>query len=551
MSGLYNVGVYVRLSVENTKYRLASEYFESESVENQAEMLSKFICMMPGWVEKKTYIDNGYSGATFDRPAFLEMMEDVRSGVVNLVLVKDLSRFGRNYLEAGKYLEEELPAFGCRFVSLSEGIDTADGENDIMAFLNAMNDYYLKNLSDRIRSVMVAKARDGQKISGNAPYGYRRNPDEPTRLIVDDYSAGIVRRIFEMRKHGDGYGRIAKALNEERILPPLIYYLTENGRDTSHIKLRLWQNATVQAMLRKELYIGNAIQLVKTIVSHRDKREVCRSPDERVRVDNAFPPIIDRDTWDAVQAVNAVSAERYKKRRAPETQLFSGILFCADCGRTMIHIKDTRWSKRNGSTGHVNYLCQAYQMTGGMGCTRHTIGESPLKKIVGSEIQRLADQVGLDEAAVLRMLTSRLIGDASASKAKRKREQQFLQKDLHKLEVLMARLYEDRVMGKLPEDEYSELACKNEADRIEKEKRLALLEQSEQDIAAKKSDIQAWIRLIKKNSAFEEVSRDLLESLVERIEIGEHMAADGTKCREVRIVYKFIGLAINECSNSV
>ena len=227
---LYNVGIYIRLSRENTAYADG----DSMSIENQQSILSKVISMMPGWVETRTYIDNGASGGNFNRRGFRDMMTDVRNGDINLVLVHDLSRFGRNYLESGKYLEEELPSLGCRFVALTDGIDTDTGENDIMPFLNAMNDYYLKNISDRIKAVFHAKAKDGQKLTGTAPYGYMRNPDDNTRLIVDDYAAAVVRRIFEMRADGMGYTKIAVFSIVRK--SPLHDCITISGRTASRLK---------------------------------------------------------------------------------------------------------------------------------------------------------------------------------------------------------------------------------------------------------------------------------------------------------------------------
>lgn len=541
MNRPYNVGAYVRLSVENTAYDV-----ESESIENQREMLSKFIAMMPGWVEEKFYIDNGYSGAHFNRPAFQEMMADVRSGCVNLVLVKDLSRFGRNYLEAGHYLEEELPSLGCRFVSLSEGIDTETGENDIMPFLNAMNDYYLKNLSDRIRVAMAAMARDGQKISGNAPYGFRRDPESPTRLIVDEYSAGVVRRMYDMRKQGDGYGKIVRALNNDGILPPLLYYLTENGSETAaNIKTRLWTASTVQSMLRKELYIGHAVQLVKQVVSYRDKREIRRSSDEHVRVENAFPAIIDQETWDAVQAVNTGATARYANKREPQKQLFSGLLVCPDCGKQMICIRAQRPTKKRGLVDYVSYYCQTYGTTG-VGCTRHAASESALIKIIGDQIRCLAERVKVDENAMLQTLISRVGGADTVSKEIKAKEQRRLKQRIHKLEAMTSKLYEDRVTGILSEEAYSKLAYDNEAERLDKEKRLALLETSEQEHAAKLADINMWMRLMRKNTGFTDLSRDLLDSLIDRIEVGEREVVSGVQCQDIRIVYKFIGTSANE-----
>ena len=534
MDKLYNVGTYVRLSMEGASY-------DSESAENQRKMLSMFITQMPGWIEEKCYIDDGFSGGDFNRPAFQEMMTDVRNGRINLVLVKDLSRFGRNYLEAGRYLEEELPALGCRFVSLSDGIDTESGENDIVPFLNAMNDYYLKNLSDRIRVAMATMARDGQKISGNAPYGYRRDPEQPTRLIVDEYSANIVRRIFNMRKQGAGYGKIVRALNTEGILPPLLYYLTENGRDTAtNIKTRLWVASTVQSMLKKELYIGHAVQLVKQVVSYRDKREIDRSADEHVRVENAFPVIIDRATWNEVQIINDDAAARYANKRAPEKQLFSGILVCPDCGRQMICIRAARPTKKSGVVDYVSYYCQTYGMTG-TGCMRHAISETVLKKIVGEQIQRLAERVKLDEDSMLKSLTARLIGNDVSSKADRQKEQRLLKQRIHKLETMTAKLYEDCVTGVLSEETYSKLAHSNEAERLETEKRISLLEASERERTAKLADIKMWLRLIRKNADFKILSHDLLDSVIDKIEIGERKTVDGVKLQDIRIIYKFVG----------
>lgn len=533
---LYNVGAYIRLSIENTAYDV-----ESSSIENQQEMLSQFIAMMPGWVEREYYIDNGFSGATFQRPAFQKMMEDVRSGKINLVLVKDLSRFGRNYLEAGRYLEEELPTLGCRFVSLSEGVDTENGENDIIPFFNAMNDYYLKNLSDRIRSVMAAKARDGQKISGSPPYGYYRNPLETTRLLVDEYAADVVRKIFQMRSEGCGYGKIAKALNAENILPPKLHYLTAIGRETSSCGAQFWRNVMVGEIVHREIYIGNAVQLEKQVVSHRDKREILRSPEDRVRVDNAFPAIIDRETWEKVQAVNDRARVRYSNKRAPEKQLFSDLLFCQDCGKKLIYIRHLSKSKKGGA--YIYYHCQTYGATGGDGCTRHPISERALIQLAGEKIRELAGRIRVDANAVRHALTEKLLGEQTASKAQRSKECRLLKSQLHKLRGMTSKLYEQRVSGTLSEENYRTLALQNEAERMGTEKRLALLESSEQERAAKMADIDLWMGLIRKHSKFSELTRDLLDRLIERIEVGERRLVDGAWQQDVRIVFRFVGLA--------
>jgi DNA invertase Pin-like site-specific DNA recombinase len=276
---MYNVGCYIRQSRDSES---------SNSIENQKAILTQFVRMMPNRFKTRTYIDENASGGNFNRRGFQDMMEDIRRGVVNLVLVKDLSRFGRNYLEVGRYLEEELPALGCRFVALADNIDTEkDGDSDFMALLNIMNDFYLRNLSEKVRAVLAAKARDGQKITGAAPYGYLRNPQRRTQLIPSEH-AEIIRLIFEERARGMSCYAIAGKLNKDGILSP---------------KGVAWGKRTIKLILQNEAYIGNTVSLKRKIRSYRDKREVRRDESEWIRVDNTHEPIIDTMLWQAVQAI--------------------------------------------------------------------------------------------------------------------------------------------------------------------------------------------------------------------------------------------------------
>ena len=534
MDKLYNVGAYVRLSMESASY-------ESDSVENQITMLSKFIAMMPGWVEHKFYIDDGFSGVSFDRPAFQEMIDDVRKGKINLVLVKDLSRFGRNYLEAGHYLEDLLPSINCRFVAFQDGIDTENGENDVMAFINAMNDYYVKNHSERIRSIMAAKAKDGQKISGHAPYGYRRCTEENTRLVIDEYSAGIVRRIFQMRKEGMGFMKISLILNSESILSPMIYYYYSMGRDYSHVKARVWRPATIGTMVKDELYIGNAIQLEKKVVSYRDKREVVRPKNEWIRVDGAFPAIIDKALWNDVQAVNKKASEHVVNKRPPEKRLFTDIAVCADCGTKLVSIVKRTTDKHGKNREYVHYLCGRFHSTGSAECTRHSVSQNPLSKFVGHEISELMRNVKLNEKQIIQSLTEQLIGDRRITKATIKREIDTLQKRIHKLESNISKLYEKRVLGNVSEDIFITQMQTFETERLNAEKLLATLETSDHETERKLGDIQNWIHLIKENATIEELNRDLLLTLLDKIEVSESRVVDGIKKRDIVIHYKFVG----------
>ncbi len=535
MGRLYSVGSYVRLSKENV-------YTDSDSIENQREMLSRFIAVMPGWIEQKCYIDNGFSGGTFDRPAFVEMMADARSGLINLVLVKDLSRFGRNYLEAGDYLENELPALGCRFVSLSEGIDTENGENDIVPFINAMNDHYLKNLSGRIKMVLTAKAKEGQKLSGAVPYGYLRSPDDHLRLIVDEYAAGVVKRIFQLRAEGTGYAGIAGVLNRENVMPPRMYYFKSRNRETRQACTEIWYSQTVRALLRNEIYIGNTVQFMRGTRSYRDATMIDKPPEDWIRVENTHPAIISAELWAAAREAADRAKTRASKQAEHLPSLFSGIVVCDTCGANLIANRETHIRKRSGrAVIYQSYHCRTFGLSGGSACTRHTIYELSLKKIVLEHIRQQAKEIALDEGAMLARLRDRLIGGQKADKAKASKERRALRQRLHHLEVTVVKLYEDRVAGVLTEDSFSSIARSMEAERQEKEQRLSALEQSGLEAAVKLGDIQSWMRLIKEKSSLEDVDRDLLESLIEKIEIGERVVENGVKRQDIRIHYKFVG----------
>jgi site-specific DNA recombinase len=227
MKKLYKVGIYCRLSVDDASNSAKAKNYipadESVSIENQREILSKFV-MLNGWTEVKTYADDGYSGGNFQRPGFLEMLEDARKGVINLILVKDLSRLGRDFVEVGRYTDVVFPSLGCRFVSVLDCLDTEGDNTDMLHFRSLMNDYHLKDLSNKIKSVRYAKMKSGQFLSAYAPYGYRKSEDDKHKLVIDEYAAAMVRRAFSMRLDGAAYGKIAAAFNLDGILSPRGYW---------------------------------------------------------------------------------------------------------------------------------------------------------------------------------------------------------------------------------------------------------------------------------------------------------------------------------------
>jgi len=498
--------MYIRLSLENTAYKGK----DSESIENQQALLTKFIGMMPGWVEKRTYIDNGASGGNFNRKGFQDMMADIRSGEINLVLVKDLSRFGRNYLEAGKYLEEVLPSLNCRFVALDDNIDTETGENDIMPFLNAMNDFYLKNLSDKVKSVLTAKAKNGQKI-GKAPYGYRHNTQEHT-VFVDEGAAAVVRRIYDMRLNGESSVKIAEMLNREGVPAP--------GSE-------FWRDCTILGILHNEFYAGHSVQNKRTSLSHRNRKAVFRPENEWIRVMDTHESIISPDIWNRVQAVNRQCEKPYEKRRKPEPGIFSGLLYCADCGTRLNSNCQT-----NKKSKIFWYYCGVSKSTGGVQCSPRGIGEVTLKSLILGHIKTQAELISIDKNAVLSKLKKSLIGTAKSRKSDSLKKQRELAGRLHSIETQLEKLYEDKVMKIISDDVFSMMSQKLESKRRDKEAQLDELTQAAAQLEKKFNDIDRWMRLIEEYAVTYDVDRNLLERLIDRIEIGRQDVVNGVKTQD-------------------
>lgn len=532
----YNVGVYVRLSKED-----GTNGNESTSVENQKALLSKFIMMMPGWIAQKTYVDDGWSGGSFNRPAFQEMIADAKRGFINLVLVKDLSRFGRNYIEAGEYLQNVLPDAGCRFVSISEGIDTAKGETDIMLFMNFVNDYYLRDLSKRIKTVLTAKAKNGEYLSGRPPYGYLRDPNNNHKLIVDEYAAEVVRRIFEMRSQKMGYGKIAGMLNSERILAPNEYWYQRQGKTNPTNCIICWRERTVKLLLAKEVYLGHTIAQTSGTLSHRSKKKIKKPESEWIRTENTHMPIIEQELWDAVQAVD-LKASNLSEAKKTETTLFSGLLVCADCGAKMNAGCEKQTRKNTGKVvRYTSYACSYYTQTGRVMCSRHCIYEIGLKKIVSEQIQQHAENLSVNESEIIKKLYERLTNKNKDMLAEMKQTVKKLNRRIKELEAMSANLYEDKVAGTVS-NEYFLTAMRNfEAEGLELQEQRNAIQSELTQTQNKMNDIQSWVSLIKSKMLSPDIDREFLLRIIDRIEIGERSVVVGIKYQDVKIFYKFVG----------
>ena len=543
MRKLHNAGIYTRLSIndaDNTQKKgKAVLEDESGSIENQKLLLTQF-AMLNGWVVSKIYVDDGYSGGNFQRPGFQEMLADAKKGVIDLILVKDLSRLGRDYIEVGRYTDMVFPSLGCRFISLLDEIDTSKEDNDMMHFRSLMNDYQLKDLSNKIKAVFSTKSQKGAFMTGRPPYGYLRSEGNKHQLLPEPFAAGIIQRIFALRAEGAGYTKIAGILNREGIFAPWDYWHERTGKPIEEQKA--WLTKTVKDILRCEAYIGNIVIHTEGTLSYKDKRMVKRPQSEWIRYEYVHEPIIDRATWDRVRELDRAVVEAHTGRKAPEDTLFCRKLVCADCGGPMVSHPMSRRCKDGirRRTG-TSYHCYRHSMSGYTACSWHSISENALKTLILKELQVYTAALTTDEAAVLNQLKKKMAAGDADEQTLLRGEVKRLQKRLADLERIAADLYEDKVEQKISEIAFASLIKKNEQER---QARQGQLDETQAKVSAAEEallNVNQWAEVIRRHVNLNDLCRTDVEELVDRIRIGESGYTQGFRYQEIKIFWKFVG----------
>lgn len=543
MKKLYKVGIYCRLSVEDAVNSAKAKNYipsdESVSIENQYEILSKFV-MLNGWVEVKTYRDDGYSGGNFQRPGFQEMLEDARSGLINLILVKDLSRLGRDFVEVGRYTDVVFPSLGCRFVSVLDCLDSEGDNTDMLHFRSLMNDYHLKDLSSKIKSVLHAKMKSGQYLGAYAPYGYRKSEDDKHQLVIDEEAAAVVRRIFEMRRSGMAYGKITAALNQDGILSPRWYWAIHYGNGSCKCS-KLWAYATVKNILNDAVYTGTLTQNRTGSRSYKDKTLIQKTESEWISHVDAHEAIISPETWDAVQEQNQLAKLRSTDNAIPQPALFTGKLVCADCGHPLVVNRQNQHRKNGTVIKYVSYYCSRYATSGHSVCSWHRISEITLQQLILNEIKAQAKAVTVNEAAVLEKLKKQVSSADTMRQENTRQEIAALRRRVQELEQMTAKLYEDKVSGTITEATFLMLIEKSEQERIQKSDRLDTLLSKAGKVQQELSDLQKWTALIRKYLNLTELDRNTVDELIDRIEVSEATVVDGKRHQNIKIFYRFVG----------
>ena len=517
--------LYVRLSRDDENEG------DSNSIQHQIEILTKY-CKDHAISRYQIYKDDGFSGTNFKRPGFLDMIGDIEAGLVNMVIVKDMSRFGRNYLEVGLYTEIRFPEMGVRFIAVNDGVDSDDQMgNDFTPFRNIINEWYAKHTSKKIRAVFRNKGMSGQRLAVNAPYGYIKGEDG--HLLVDEETAPVVELIFQLCVEGNGPGKIARMLKEREIPTPGTITFQRTGQTSRYFPDDpcRWNPATVLSILGQDAYLGRTTNFKTTKLSYKSKKTVINSPDKWAVFEGTHEAIIDKETWEIVQKSRE---HRRRPTKMGEMGLFSGLAYCADCGAKLYHHRSITLTKEQES-----YICSNYQSR--KKCTAHYIRAVVLEQLVLQNLQRVVAYAQEDENEFVRrvMENKTAVQRAEQEQAKRKLEKQ--ERRISELDRIIQQLYEDRVSGALSAERFAKLSGGYEKEQEELKQSAKELQAIVNTIETQAVNVQSFLKIVRKYTAPTELTPALLREFVEKIVVHAPDKSSGHRTQRIDVHYNFIG----------
>ena len=509
---------------------------ESNSISNQKRILETY-AKQNGFSNLRWYTDDGYSGANFQRPGFQAMLADIEAGKVGTVIVKDMSRLGRNYLQVGMYTEMIFPQKGVRFIAINDGVDSAQGENDFAPLRNIFNEWLVRDTSKKIKAVKRSKGMSGKPITSKPVYGYLMDEDE--NFIIDEEAAPVVRQIYSLCLAGNGPTKIARMLTEQQIPTPgtLEYRRTGSTRRYHPGYECKWATNTVVHILENREYTGCLVNFKTEKLSYKVKHSVENSPEKQVIFENHHEPIIDTQTWERVQELRK---QRKRPNRYDEVGLFSGILFCADCGSVMYQQR-YQTDKRKQDC----YICGSYKKRTA-DCTAHFIRTDLLTAGVLSNLRKVTSYAAKHEARFMKLLIEQNEDGDRRRNAAKKKELEAAEKRIAELSAIFKRLYEDSVTGRISDERFTELSADYEAEQKELKERAARLREELSKAQEATANAEKFMNVVRRHTTIEELTPTLLREFVEKIVVHESVALDGKRRgklrrQEIEIYYSFVG----------
>ena len=530
--------LYGRLSQEDMLKKSGAED-DSNSIQNQRLLLEKY-AREKGFTNTRFIYDDGYSGTNFRRPGWEELMELVESEQVATIIVKDMSRLGREYLQVGQYTELVFPSHGIRFIAVNDGVDSlCESSNDFTPFRNVINELYAKDNSKKVRSAAKVKAETGARVGSRPPYGYQKDPADPKRHIIPDPDAApVVKRIFALCASGSGPSQIAKQLAAEKIPSPSYHYYAKYGVSVKGLNMDdpfNWSATSVGDILENETYLGHTVNLKYTTLSFKNKKKIERPESEQFRFENTHEALVDEETWEIVREIRA-----HKRRRTnmDEQDMFSGLVYCTDCGSTM-----TLCRAHTMSENQYYFTCQNHRKNGKNVCSPHFIRENTLASVVLNDLRWITHFARQNEVRFAQHIGMKRTKEAQKEiNALQKRIDADSRRDAE-LTRLFKRLYEDSALERIPDEQYRILSNEYLTEQKQIQAELPKLQARQQELRESIANVARFIDKARQYDHIDGLTPELLRTFVKRIEVGEREKRYSRgAAQEIKIYYRDIGL---------
>lgn len=510
---------------------------ESNSIGNQKKLLSQKAKEM-GLTDTKYYVDDGYTGTNFNRPGFQQLIDDIEIGLVSAVMVKDLSRLGRDYVSVGNYTDSYFPEHNIRFIAVNDAIDSDEGESEMAPFKNILNEMYARDISKKIRSSHRLRGSMGEPLS-QPPYGYMKSPENKKKWIIDPEAATVVKSIFKMCLDGKGNETIARTLQENEVLIPMAYWqskgLNRGGKKTQ-INPYKWCKTTIQKILSQQEYCGDIINFKTYSKSFKNKRRIENSKENWAVFKDVNEPIIDRETFDTVQKFISKTKRRAPKKENGERSIFNGLIYCGDCHSKMRYHTSTSNKEIHYFTCSDNKVDYRGKCPG-----RHYVRADALEEVVKLELRRLVEMLEIDESYFAQLLLRK-------NDEEREKDKKFLESELQKaiarsgtVSQLYEKLYEDNVIGKVSDEWFVELSHKYEKERMDLKAKIADTRYKIEELKNNNSEYGKFISAIRRFMQMDNLTSPLLRELIDHIDIFETEGTGKSRTQRIVIYYRFIG----------
>ena len=509
---------------------------ESNSIANQKKLLAKY-AKEHGFTNTKFYVDDGYTGTNFNRPGFQQMLEDMEMGYISTVIVKDSSRFGRNYLEVGQYTDYYFPKHNIRFIAINDCIDSDNGEDDFSAFRNVMNEMYAKDISRKVRSSHRLRGNAGDPLAP-PPYGYVKDPENKKKWIIDPDASEVVRRIFRLCIEGNGNETIARILQDDKVLVPQAYWQSKGmsrGGEKTQPNPYKWCKTTIAKMLEQQEYCGDIINFKSYSKSFRNKTRVENPKENWAIFKDVHEPIIDRETWERVQELTKNSKRRKPKNENVKKSIFTNLLYCGDCGHKL-------WFNINKQNPSIRfYSCSNYKGIRGTCESTHYVREDSLEQVVKMELFKLATFLDHDETAFAELLEHKTNKDSMAERKAAESALAAATARSQELLRLYEHVYEDNVNGKVTDDWFMRLSHKYEVEQEELKKQMFDLKNKIEHLDTAQNSSGSFIRAIRKFMTMQTLTPIVLQELIDKIEVFPIEGTGKNRTQRLVIHYRFVG----------